>query len=77
VDLGRAERQQPFDLPRLILGVEVEVQARRDLQGRSDLVEREVRPHAVLRSQQHEVVVVRLMATLVAEGRLPELRLAL
>jgi cystathionine beta-lyase len=50
VDLGGAQREQAFDLLRLILGVQVEVNARRDLQGRANAVEGQVRPSAVPRA---------------------------
>src|SRR3989442_11894096 len=44
VDLGRAQREQALDLPGLIVRVQVEVDARRDLQRRANQVEGEVRP---------------------------------
>jgi hypothetical protein len=50
VDLGRTQREQALDLARLIVRVQVEVDARRDLQRRANLVEGEVRPDAVSRT---------------------------
>src|SRR3989442_14839280 len=76
VDLGRAQREQALDLPGLIVRVQVEVDARRDLQRRANQVEGEVRPDAVSRTQQHEVVALAL-PTDVVERSLPELGLAL
>jgi hypothetical protein len=77
MNLGRAERQQPLDLRSLIFGVEVEVEAWRDLQSRANLIEREVRTRAVGGREKDEVVAVAVVATDKAESRLPELRLTL
>ncbi len=75
VDLGSAQRQQPFDLPRLVFGVQVEVEAWRDLQRGVNAVEGHIGPDSVLRAQQHEIVVH--LEPFVAERRLPKVRLAL
>jgi hypothetical protein len=77
VDLGRAEVQQPVDLRGLIFGVQVEVEARRDVQRRANLIEREVRARAVGGAEKDEVVARSVVATDIAEGCLPELRLPL
>jgi hypothetical protein len=77
VDLGRAEGEQPFDLRRLIFGVQVEVKTRRNLQRRANLIEREVRTRTVGRAEQDEIVALPVVATDLAEGCLPELRLTL
>jgi hypothetical protein len=76
MDFGGAQRDQALDLSRLIIGVEVEVKTRRDLQGRANLVEGEVRPDPVGRAEQNEVVARSVVSTNVAERRLPELSLA-
>jgi hypothetical protein len=77
VHLGGAERDQPRDLGRLVLGVQVEVDARRDLDRRAHPVERHVRPDAIPRSHQDEVDgrVARILARDVAERGSPERRL--
>ena len=75
MDFGRAEGDQARDFSCLIIGVEVEVKTRRDLQGRANLVERQVRPDPVGRAEQNEVVARSVVSTNVAERRLPELSL--
>ena len=60
---------------RLIVGVHVEVEARRDLQGRANLVEREVRADPVGRAEENEVVALSVVSADVAERCLPELGL--
>ena len=75
VDFACTELDEPRDFSCLLFGVEVEVDARRDLELRADLVERQVRAVAVPRAQQDEVLA--LDASLVAECGLPELGLAL
>jgi hypothetical protein len=47
VHLGRTEGEQAFDLARLVVRIQVEVEARRNLERRTNLVERKVRPGAV------------------------------
>jgi hypothetical protein len=71
VHLGRAERDEPLHLARLVLGVEVEVDARRDLHRGADPIERNVRPVAIPRSQQREIITVAL-ARDVTQRRGPE-----
>jgi len=75
MDLGRAQCDQALDLSSLILRVEIEVKARRDLQRRAHLIEREMRAVPVSRAEESEVVALSVVAANVAEGRLPELRL--
>jgi hypothetical protein len=75
VNLGRAQSDQAFHLMRLIVGVQVEVKARRDLQGRANLVEREVRADAFRWAEQNEVVALSVVSANVAERCLPELGL--
>jgi hypothetical protein len=77
VNLGRTQREQALDLSRLIVRMQVEVDARWYLQRRTNLVEREMRPGPVGRAEQHEVVAFTVVSAHVAECRLPELRLAL
>lgn len=77
MNFGRAERQQALDVRGLIFGVEVEVEAWRDLQGRANLIEREVRTRAVGGSEKDEVGALAVVATDIAERCLPELRLTL
>ena len=62
MDLGRAERDQAFHLGGLFGGVEVEVEAGRDLQGGAHLVEREVRADPVRRAEENEVVALSIVA---------------
>ena len=54
IDRGRAEGQQAVDLRSLIFGVQIEVEARRDLQRRANLIEREVRTRAVGGAEKDE-----------------------
>ena len=75
VDLGGTQPDQAFDLSRLIAGVQVEVDAWRHLHRRANPVEGEVRPDAVSRTQQDEILAVAL-TTNVIECGLPELGLA-
>jgi hypothetical protein len=58
VDLGRPEADQPLDLAGLVLGVEVEVDPRRDVDLGADAVERDVRAVAGPRPEQREALVV-------------------
>ena len=53
------------------------MEARRDLQRRANLIEREVRTRAVGGAEKDEVVALPIVATDIAEGCLPELRLTL
>jgi len=76
VDFRGPKGDQAFDFPCLVLGIQVEVDARRHLHSRANTVEGDVRPDAVLRTQQHEIVVV-AVPRLIVERRSPELRLAL
>ena len=76
MDLGRPEADQAPHLAGLVLGVQVEVDLRRDLHRRPHPVEGDVRSRAVARLEQDEVV-VGARARLVAQGRRPERRLAL
>ena len=57
VHLSRAQRLQPLHLPGLVLRVQIEVKAWRDLHRRGNLVERQIRPDSVPRSELDEVVV--------------------
>ena len=50
VHLGRTAGEQAFDLARLVVRIQVEVEARRNLARRTNLVERKVRPGAVGRA---------------------------
>jgi hypothetical protein len=75
VNLGSAQSKQALDLSRLVLGVEGEVEARRDLQARANTVERKMRSDLVGRAEQNEVVARSVVSTNVAERRLRELSL--
>src|SRR5262249_56059426 len=61
----------------LILGVEGEVDPGRQLESRAMAVERDVRPDAVVRTEEHEVIAVPHSASHVTECGRPELRLPL
>src|SRR5207249_11887158 len=76
VDLGSSERDQAPDLGGLIVRVEVEVDARRHLYRRAHTVEGDVRPDAVPRTEQGEVVRVTPARHVVQRSR-PERLLAL
>ena len=73
--LGGAQGEQTPNLGRLILGIQVEMDPRWDLDRGAHPVERHVRPHAVARSQDHEVIDGHLRHHVVERGR-PELHLA-
>lgn len=70
-----AEGNQSSHLRRLVLGVEVEVYPRRNLERRTLQVERDIRACTVLRAQQDEIdlQVVRVVARDLAERGSPEL----
>lgn len=74
VHLGRAEGEQPLDLGGLVLGVEVEVDARRVPMAGSVEVEGEARTAAIAWPQEHEVL-ARFVAWHVVERGAPELGL--
>lgn len=74
MDLGRPQRLQAFDLAGLILGEQIEMEARRYLHLRWDVVERETWTDPVPRPEKHEIV-ARLVARNIVEGGPPELRL--
>ena len=69
-------RLEALDLRHLVVGVEIEVDPRRDVDLRPDPIERDVRSGAVARAEEHEVVGGAL-ARFVVEGRRPEVDLAL
>ena len=52
VHLGRSEADEPSDLARLVIGVEVEVDARRDRQRRANAIQRHVGAVAVSRVEE-------------------------
>src|SRR4029450_1270522 len=76
VNLGGAQRDQAFDLSRLVFGVQVQVDARGHLHRGANPVQGEVRPDAVSRTEEHEVIAVARPVDVV-ECCFPELGLAL
>lgn len=75
MNLRCAYRDQALNLVRLTIGIEVEVEARRDLQSRANLVEREVRADPVRRTEENEIVALSVVSADIAQRGLPELGL--
>jgi hypothetical protein len=78
VDLGRAQGLQPLHLRGLVVGVQIEMNPRRDLEPRVDSVERDVRAVTGSGVEQDEIGArrARVLARDVSESCRPECRLA-